>query len=85
MQKSEDNLTSTSSLNEQKYFSLTLNMKKCHLFFVVANLFISKINLINIYITKCRMLQINVKQVLTTQILWELNTEQKFKKLIKIN
>ena len=44
MQKSEDNLTSTSSLNEQKYFSLTLNMKKCHLFFVVANLFISKIN-----------------------------------------
>ena len=69
MQKSEDNLTSTSSLNEQKYFSLTLNMKKCHLFFVVANLFISKINLINIYITKCRMLQINVKQVLTTQIL----------------
>ena len=85
MQKSEDNLTSTSSLNEQKYFSLTLNMKKCHLFFVVANLFISKINLINIYTTKCRMLQINVKQVLTTQILWELNTEQKFKKLIKIN
>ena len=85
MQKSEDNLTSTSSLNEQKYFSLTLNMKKCHLFLVVANLFISKVNLINIYTTKCRMLQINVKQVLTTQILWELNTEQKFKKLIKIN
>ena len=60
-------------------------MKKCHLFFVVANLFLYEINQINIYVTKCRMLQRNVKRVLTAQILWELNNEQKFKKLIKIN
>ena len=57
----------------------------CHLFFVVANLFLSEINQINIYVTKWRMLQRNVKWVLTNQILWELNIEQKFKKLIKIN
>ena len=69
MQKKEDNLTLKSSLNEQKYFFLTFNTKKYHLFFVVANLFLSEINQINIYVTKCRMLQRNVKQVLTTQIL----------------
>ena len=68
MQKYEDKLTLKSPLNEQKHF-LTSNMKKCHLFFVVANLFLSEINQINIYVTKCRMLQRNVKRVLTTQIL----------------
>ena len=72
-------------MNEQKYFFLTFNMKKCHLFFVVANLFLSEVNQINIYITKPRMLQRNVKRVLTTQILRELNIEQNFKKLIKID
>ena len=39
IQKLEGKLTLKSSLNEQKYFFLTFNMKKCHLFFVVANLF----------------------------------------------
>ena len=68
MQKYEDKLTLKSPLNEQKHF-LTSNMKKRHLFSVVANLFLSEINQINIYVTKCRMLQRNVKQVLTTHIL----------------
>ena len=67
MQKYEDKLTLKSPLNEQKHF-LTSNMKKRHLFFVVANLFLSEINHY-IYVTKCRMLQRNVKRVLTTQIL----------------
>ena len=53
--------------------------------FVVAKLFLSEINQINIYVTKCRMLQRNVKGVLITQILWELNIQQKSKKIIKIN
>ena len=61
------------------------NMKKCHLFFVVADLFLSEINQIDIYVTKCRMLERNVKWVLTTQILWEVNIEKMFKKIIKIN
>ena len=82
--KKEDNWTLKNSLNEQKYF-LRFNMKKCHLFFVVADLFLSEINQINLYVTKCRMLQRNVERVLTTQTLWDLNIEQKFKKLIKIN
>ena len=69
MQKQEENLTLKSSSNEQKYFFLTFNMKKCHPFFVVANLFLSEINQINIYVTKYRMLQRNVKRVFTTQIL----------------
>ena len=43
MQKYEDKLTLKSPLNEQKHF-LTSNMKKRHLFFVVANLFLSEIN-----------------------------------------
>ena len=51
--------------------------------FVVAKLFLSEINQINIYVTKCRMLQRNVKRVLITQILWELNIQQKSKKIIK--
>ena len=71
-------------MNKNTFF-LTFNMTKCHLFFVVANLFLSEINQINVYVTKCRMLPRNVKRVLATQILWELNIEQKFKKLIKIN
>ena len=53
--------------------------------FVVAKLFLSEINQINIYVTKCRMLQRDVKRVLITQILWELNIHQKFKKIIKTN
>ena len=69
MQKQEDNLTLKSCLNEQKYFFLTFDMKKLTCFFVVANLFLSEINQINIYVTKCRMLQRNVKRVLITQIL----------------
>ena len=68
MQKYEDKLTLKRRLNQQKHF-LTSNMKKRYLFFVVANLFLSEINQINIYVTKCRMLQRNVKQVLTTYIL----------------
>ena len=64
-------------------FFLTFNMKIYHLFFVVANLFLSEINQINIYVTKCRMLQRNVKRVLITQILWELNIQQKPKKNYK--
>ena len=64
-------------------FFLTFNMKIRHLFFVVANLFLSEINHINVYVTKCRMLQRNVKRVLITQILWELNIQQKPKKNYK--
>ena len=33
-----------SSLNEQKYSFLTFNMKKCHVFLVTANFFLSEIN-----------------------------------------
>ena len=33
-----------SSLNEQKYSFLTFNMKKCHVFLVAANFFLSEIN-----------------------------------------
>ena len=54
IQKLEDKLTLKSSLNEQKYFFLTFNMKKCHVIFVVGNFF-PKINEINNYLTKCRM------------------------------
>ena len=36
-------------------------MKKCHLFFIVANLFLYEINQINIYVTKCKILHRNVK------------------------
>ena len=55
-------------------------MRKCHLSFVEANLFRSEINQINIYVTKWRMLQRNVKQVLITQTLWVLNNQLKPKK-----
>ena len=58
-------------------------MKIRHLFFVVANLFLSEINHVNVYVTKCRMLHRNVKRVLITQILWELNIQQKSKKNYK--
>ena len=51
----------------------------------MANLFRYEINQINIYVTKHRMLQRNVKRVLITQILRELNIQQKSKKIIKIN
>ena len=51
----------------------------------MANLFRYEINQINIYVTKRRMLQRNVKRVLITQILRELNIQQKSKKIIKIN
>ena len=39
IQKIEDKLTLKSSLNEQKNFFLTFNMKKCHVIFVVGNFF----------------------------------------------
>ena len=58
-------------------------MKICHLFFIVANLVLSEINQFNIYVTKCRMLHRNVKRVLITEILWELNIQQKSKKYNK--
>ena len=37
IQKLEDKLTLKSSFNEQKYFFLTFNMKKCRVIFVVGN------------------------------------------------
>ena len=39
IQKLEDKLTLKNSLNEQKYFFLSFNMKKCHVIFVVGNFF----------------------------------------------
>ena len=43
IQKLEGKLTLKSFLNEQKYFFLAFNMKKCHMIFVVGNFF-SKFN-----------------------------------------
>ena len=43
IQRKEDKLTLKISLNGQKYFFLTYNMKKFHLIFVVANIFFPKL------------------------------------------
>ena len=51
-QKLEDKLTLKSSLNEQKYFFLTFNMKKRDF---RSRQFFPKINEINTYVTKCQM------------------------------
>ena len=70
VQKIEDKLTLKSSLNEQKCFLLTFNMKKCHVIFVVGNFF-SKINKINTYVTKCRMFQEKCKASFNnSNIMW---------------
>ena len=39
-------------MNRKNVF-LTFNMKKCYLLFVAANIFLSEISQISIYITKC--------------------------------
>ena len=77
MQKYEDTLTLKSSLNEQQYFFLTFNMKKCRLFFVVADLFLSEINHINIYVTKCGMFTEKCKTSFDNSVLCEVNIQQK--------
>ena len=56
MQKQEDKLTFKSSLNEQKYFFITFDMKKMTpVFHSNYFFFLSKINLVYTYITKRRM------------------------------
>ena len=55
IQNLEDKLTLKSSLNEQKSFFLTFNMKKRRVIFVVG-VFFPKINEINAFVTKCRIL-----------------------------
>ena len=38
-----------------EWTEITFTMSKCHVFFGVANLFLSEISYINIYFTKCRI------------------------------
>ena len=79
IRKIEDKLTLKSSLNEQKNFFLTFNMKKCHVIFVVGNFFQKLMeSILTSQSAECS--QRNAKLVLITQILCELNTQQKSKK-----
>ena len=78
IQKLEDKLTLKSLWNKQKYFFLTFNLKKCHVIFLVGNFF-SKINEINTESQSAECSYRNAKRVLITQILQELNIQQKSK------
>ena len=85
MQKQDDKLTFKSSLNEQKYFFITFNMKKWHLFFIVA-VFFSFQNQFSLYlVTKCRMFIEKCKTSFdNSNIMWTKYSLEVWK-IIKIN